>query len=107
MTILAIPNFGKRISPRIDYAENLNIITVESKKVIKKESIKILVHSYLERINLIIRIKPDIVICDGISDLTFNKLKENNIKVIPWIHGKVDEVVKDYLNNNLETKKIN
>ena len=106
MTILAIPNFGKRISPRIDYAENLNLITVENQKIITKESIKILVQSYLERINLI-RINPDIVICDGISDLALNKLLEKNIKVIPWIHGTVDEVVQDFLDNKLESPKKN
>lgn len=106
MTILAIPNFGNRISPRIDYAENLNLITIENHEVIKKERIKILVQSHLERINIIIRINPDIVICNGISDLTLNKLKEKNIKVIPWISGTIDEIVQDFLDNKLESSKI-
>ncbi len=67
MKLLAIPNFGDRISPRIDYAETLQLITVEDKKILQKDTIKIIAHSNLERINQIIRLKPDVVICDGIS----------------------------------------
>ena len=110
MKILAIPNFGERISPRLDYAESLQLITIDSNKALKKETIKVIAHSNLERINLIIGLKPDIVICDGISDLTHSKLLEKNIKVLPWIHGKVDEVLNSYLNgtiNKMYLKNIN
>ena len=83
MKLLAIPNFGERISPRIDYAETLQLITVEDKKVIQKETIKIIAHSNLERINLIIGLKPDVVICDGISrSYCYDKLVENKIEII-------------------------
>ena len=71
-----------------------------------KETIKIIAHSNLERINLIIGLKPDIVICDGISDLTYNKLTENNIEVKPWIHGTIGEVLRNYLDGKILTNKV-
>lgn len=101
MKLLAIPNFGDRISPRIDYAETLQLITIEDKKVLKKDTIKIIAHSNLERINQIIRLKPDVVICDGISNLLHDKLIENKIEIVPWIHGIVDDVVEKYLNGKI------
>jgi len=101
MKLLAIPNFGERISPRLDCAESLQLVTIESNIIVKKETIKIIAHSNLERINLIIGLKPDIVICDGISDLTHTKLSEKNIKVIPWIHGIVEEVLSSYINGTI------
>ncbi len=106
MKLLAIPKFGERISPRLDYAESLLLVTVESNTIIKKENIKIIAHSNLERINLIIRLAPDIVICDGISDLTHTKLLEKNIKVIPWIHGTIKEVLKNYFDGKMPTEKV-
>jgi predicted Fe-Mo cluster-binding NifX family protein len=106
MKIVAIPKFGERISPRLDYAESLLFVTIESNNITKKENIKIIAHSNLERINLIIGLTPDIVICDGISDLTYNKLIENNIEVIPWIHGTVEEVLDKYLNRTLLKKAV-
>ena len=107
MKLLAIPNFGNRVSPRLDYAESLQLITVSNNGIMKNESIKILANNNLERINMIIALKPDYVICDGISALTHNKLKENNIKVIPWIHGSIVKVVDDFLKNNLIIEETN
>lgn len=107
MKLLAIPNFGERISPRIDYAETLQLIKVEDKKVVQKDTIKIIAHSNLERINQIIRLKPDVVICDGISNLLHDKLVENKIDIIPWVHGVVDEIVEKYLNGKIETMNNN
>jgi hypothetical protein len=34
MKLIVIPNFGERISPRIDYAESLQLITVEDGNII-------------------------------------------------------------------------
>lgn len=107
MKLLAIPNFGERISPRIDYAETLQLITVEENKVLHKDTIKIIAHSNLERINQIIRLKPDVVICDGISNLLHDKLIENKIEIISWVHGIVDEIVEKYLNGSLKTVNNN
>ena len=107
MKLLAIPNFGERISPRIDYAETMQLISVEGKTILKRETTKIMAHSNLERINLIIRLNPDVVICDGISTLLHDKLIENNVKVIAWIHGNVDEVLDKYLKGKIALESSN
>lgn len=107
MALLAIPNFGERISPRLDYAETLQLITVKQKRVYQKETIKIIANNNLERINLIIGLKPDIVICDGISSLVHEKLIENNIKVFAWVHGTVNEIVTMFLNDLLNKENVN
>ncbi|MDX1700603.1 MAG: hypothetical protein R3250_08305 [Melioribacteraceae bacterium] len=101
MKLIVIPNFGNRVSPRIDCSENLQLVSIEDKRIISRETIRIPAHSLLERINMIIRLRPDIVICDGISTLMNDKLSENDIKVIPWIHGNIDEILNDYLNGKL------
>jgi predicted Fe-Mo cluster-binding NifX family protein len=106
MTLLAIPNFGDRISPRIDYAESMQLVTINGKEIIKKEQIKIIAKSKLERINLIISIKPNIVICDGISQLLHEKLVENQIIVIASVHGSIDDVVKNFIRNHIPNDHV-
>jgi predicted Fe-Mo cluster-binding NifX family protein len=101
MKLVAIPNFRTRISPRLDYAGSLQLFTINAIGEFKKETIKMVCHSNLERVNLIISLKPDIVICNGISDLLHNELEHNNIEVIPWIHGEVDEVLLKFLNGKM------
>ena len=105
MKLLAIPNFGERISPRLDYAESLQLITIEKNKIIKRETVKLLVHSNLEKLNIITRLNPSILICDGISDLSKERLNENNIKVISWVHGEIDEILQRYLSGKLKEQK--
>ena len=47
-------------------------------------------------------VKPDVLICDGITEMYKNQLADRNIKVIPWIKGEIEEVLKQYLNGELK-----
>lgn len=104
--LVTIPNFGQRISPRIDCAESLRLITIEDKNIVETETVKVIVHNILERINFIVRLKPDVIICDGISDLFLEKLSETGIKIIPWVHGTIDEILENFLAEKLQYYKI-
>jgi predicted Fe-Mo cluster-binding NifX family protein len=102
MVTLAIPNFGQRVSPRFDYAESLQLVSIEESKIKNRETIKLLVHSNLERLNIVTRLNPDVLICDGISDLSREKLNDSKIKVIAWVHGEIDEILEKYMNGLFE-----
>ena len=107
MKTIAIPTFGNRISPRLGYAESVQLIYIDKKKVLKRETIKIITHNRLERINRIINLKPDILICNGLTEICQNELVKSTIKVISCIHGDVDEVLKKYLSDKLTSQKKN
>ena len=59
MKIIIIPNFGTRISPRLDFAESLNLYKIKNGKVIESEVIKFIAHNRLERINMLVELNPD------------------------------------------------
>jgi predicted Fe-Mo cluster-binding NifX family protein len=96
METLIIPLFGSRISPRLDYAEHFQLLSIENRKIVKQESIKIITNNRLERINRIIRMKPDIVICNGLTERCYIELTKSNIKIIPWIQGEIEEALQNY-----------
>lgn len=102
MKIIIIPNFGTRISPRLDFAESLNLYKIKNGKVIESEVIKFIAHNRLERINMLVELNPDLIICDGISQVTREKLAKENISVIPWIHGEIREVIDMFLSGKLQ-----
>ncbi len=106
METIAIPIFGNRISPRLDYTESIQLITVENGVIKDREILKLLSSSRFEKINMIVKINPKVIICDGVSDLSFDKLRANNIKVYPWIHGEVDIILKKYLDGKLKQTDI-
>ncbi len=101
MRTIAIPIFGSRISPRLDLANNFEIIKIDNNKIVETENIKLVSHNRLEKINMIIELKPDVIICDGLSEICKQEIDKSNIKLIPWIHGEVKNIVKMYLNNQL------
>lgn len=105
--LIAIPNFGNRISPRFDYAESLQLITLTNNKLIKRETIKLITHNNLERLNIIIGLKPELIICDGISELSYEKIIEQRIKIISWVNGLIEEVLEKYLTGILKLDKEN
>jgi predicted Fe-Mo cluster-binding NifX family protein len=106
MKTIAIPVFGNRISPRIDYTESMQLITVENNSIKSRETIKLIAHSSLEKINMLIELHPDVIICDGVSELSYDKLINHDIKVFPWIHGEVDVIIRKYLEGKLKQSNI-
>ncbi len=106
MKKIVTPVFQNRISPRLDYAESFLMTETEENRILRQETIKLLSKNRLEKLNTLIELKPDIIICDGITDVYAEKLKRKNIQVIPWIHGNVNEVLTKYLNRRLHVDKL-
>ena len=96
METIIIPLFENRISPRLDYAQHFQLLTHEHGKIQKQESIKIITNNRLERINRIIRLKPDTIICNGLTERCYVELTKSKIRVIPWIQGEIEETLQKY-----------
>jgi predicted Fe-Mo cluster-binding NifX family protein len=103
MKTILIPVFHERVSSRLDCTEYFQLVKIESQEIISTEKIRIIANNYLEKINYILSIKPDIIICNGITELCQDKFAEHSIRVIPWIHGQFLEVIVNFLNGNYET----
>jgi predicted Fe-Mo cluster-binding NifX family protein len=101
METIIIPLFENRISPRLDYAQHFQLLTHEHGKIQKEESIKIITKNRLERINRIIRLKPDIIICNGLTERCYVELTKSKISVIPWIQGELEETLQNYFSGFL------
>lgn len=96
METIIIPIFENRISPRIDYAQHFQLLTHEHGKIQKRESIRIITKNRLERINRIISMKPDVIICNGLTERCYVELIKSKIRVIPWIQGEIEETLQNY-----------
>ena len=106
MKRIIIPAFGTRISPRLDFANHIHIIQTEGKKIIDREVIQIITHNRLNRIHQIVTLNPDVIICDGLTDMCKTEFEKDKIKVIAWVHGEIDTIVESYLKGKLKEKII-
>lgn len=112
MKRIALSVFKDRISSRLDAADKILLLTLENEKVKKREPVRIIPSSALDKIHQIIQLNLDVLICGGLTQLCDNKLKNSKINVIPWVKGYTEEVLKEFLEGRLSeteltSKKIN
>lgn len=104
---IAMPIWNERISPVMDTANQLLIIKIENGTELS-QSIKTLPQrNMVHRVQFIISIGIDILICGAISRLLENILIHHGLKVIPWIKGDIEEIITAYLNGNLQKIDFN
>ncbi len=104
MKTIALSIFGNRISPRLDVAEKLMIVKVENTVVKNKETLLLDSADILKKLDTLVKLKPDVLICGGLTSLCEQKLKNHNIKIIPWVKGETEYIIKLYLNSVLTGK---
>ncbi len=106
MEIIAIPIFDNRISNRLDCCENILLVSIENGEVTNREAFHWAQANPLEKINSLVHLGVEVIICDGLTEFYSNKLKDSPIEVVPWIHGQVEEVLARYLRGELSAEAV-
>ncbi len=104
MKIIALSVFGDRISSRLDVAEKVMIVKVENNSVKTKELRLLDNMDTLKKLDALVLLNPDILICGGITELCKRKLSNNKIKVISWVQGDIEHVLNLYLEDYSQKK---
>ena len=100
MKKIAISIFHNRIASRLDSAENLMLVTADDGKVKSRELVLLREEDSLRKIDKIVQLKPDVLICGGLTKICDDKLKSSNIKVIPWVQGNAECILSLCLKNS-------
>ncbi len=100
MKKIAISIFHDRVASRLDSAENLMLVTADDGKVKSRELILLREEDPLRKIDKIIQLKPDVLICGGLTKICEDKLSNSNIKVFPWVQGNAEYILSLCLRNN-------
>jgi len=93
--------FRDRISSRIDTADEVLLVSLENGTIKKREKIRIIPSSPLDKIHQIIQLNPDVLICGGVTQSCDNMLKSSEVPVIPWVKGNTEEVLNQFLGGTL------
>lgn len=100
---IALPVFRNRISSRFDCAGSILIVEVQGGTITRRQEIRWANAGIPERIDLLLQEGVGILICGGLTEACGRLLHENNIEVIPWIRGEVDEVLSRFTRGILST----
>ncbi|MFA5074165.1 MAG: NifB/NifX family molybdenum-iron cluster-binding protein [Nitrospirota bacterium] len=99
---IAIPIFGKRISPRFDFAPNFGLFDIEGKRIAETRTVPCDGWGVTERISTLKSLKVDILICGGVPNYLLCILMSSGMQIIPWVTGNAEEALSLFLQNRLQ-----
>jgi len=94
---IAIPVWHDRVSSAFDFAHSLLLVDIEHGRETGREEIPWLPESIPEMKTLGVKV----LICGAISRSLASQVKACGVKVLPYVVGQVDEILKAYLTGKL------
>jgi predicted Fe-Mo cluster-binding NifX family protein len=81
-------------------------VKIENNAIQSVERHKIDTSNHFEKVKIIVSLKPDAVICNGVTAFYENEFHKNNIEVIPWVHGEFEDVVEKFINGKYSKTEV-
>ncbi|EJP6471663.1 NifB/NifX family molybdenum-iron cluster-binding protein [Clostridium botulinum] len=105
---IAIPKNEEIINQHFGKSKTFSIATIEDNKVsdIKNISTESLQHNHNGLSNLLMKEDVQLVITGGIGQGAYDALINAGLKVIRGAKGKIEDVLQQYLKEELEDKKV-
>ena len=94
---VAIPVWQSRVSPVFDTAGQLLILDIENGREIHRTECSISGLSFPERVNRLVELDVDVLLCGAISRPLAATVAASGIRVIPWVRGEVNGVLQWYI----------
>lgn len=103
---IAIPLFGKRVSPHYSTAPELFVILTHGNKVYSTTILNLSKLSLTEKRRKLITLGIETIICGGIDEATREWLRQKDIRVIENVMGEAMEALSDFLSSEMEKEDI-
>lgn len=103
---IAIPTWNGRISPVFDTTLRLLVVEVGEECEYSRFETDISEHFIHSKTKRLIELGIDTLICGAISGQLAYMVTTAGIELIPWISGKVEEVLQAFLSGNLFNKQF-
>jgi len=101
MDRIAIPTWNGRVSPVFDAAERLLIIDTKDKKECSRFETEISEKNFPARAMRLKELGVETLVCGAISMPLLYMITNANIRVMPWVSGRAEHVLKAFLDEKL------
>ena len=103
---VAVTVWENRISPLFDATRTLLIADIYNRVLTEKHLVPFDCISPFARAATLEELGVGTLICGGVSDFFAKLIEARNIQIIPFVAGRVDEVIDAYLRGALCHKKF-
>ena len=98
---IAVPYWQGRVSPVFDVARNILLVEVQNGLELRRNKKPLVQKDLLGRAKRVSQFGVDVLICGAISRLSELTLSSLEVKVIAYICGPVEDVIKAFLSDRL------
>lgn len=102
----AVTVWDGRVSPVFDVSREVLLLNVEHGVVVARSHESIEVPSAVGKVERLVDVGVDTLICGAISEPVQHELRLRRIKVISFVAGEIDEVVEGFLAGTLPTPRF-
>jgi len=98
---VAIPHHDGEVTPCFEYTAGITIYSIRKNRVIARTDFTLQSDRELDRVRLLRDQEVSVLICSGIQAAHERLLLASDIQVISWVSGKVQEVLRLFLQKSL------
>ena len=98
---IAIPIWSGNLSNVFDFANRLLLVEIENAREISRSEVPLHAESLPERAGKLRQLGVNVLLCGAISRALANMVTESGIQVLPYVTGRVDDVLQAYLTGQL------
>ena len=98
---IAIPVWNDNLSNVFDFAGRLLVVEIENAREVSRSEVPLQAESLPERAGRLKQLGVNVLLCGAISRALANMVTESGIQVLPYVTGRVDDVLQAYLTGQL------
>jgi len=98
---IAMPIYRDNVSNVLDFARRLLLVDIENAKVVNRSEVALESQSLPQRAGNLKNLGVDVLICGAISQALVNMVTASGIQVLPYVTGRVNDVLEAYLTGQL------
>lgn len=103
---IAIPIWRERVSPLFDSAGCVLMVRLEDGEELDRWRLRLRGYHPGQRLHLLMMAQIDILICGALSGAMRGMMESAGVTVIAWRTGLVEDVLRAYLNDNLDEPRF-
>jgi len=98
---IAIPVWQGNVSNVFDFAHRLLLVELENGKEATRSEVALESQLLWQRAGQLKSLGSDVLVCGAISRVLANMVATSGIQVLPYVTGRVDDVLQAYLTGQL------
>ncbi|MBN1843172.1 MAG: NifB/NifX family molybdenum-iron cluster-binding protein [Deltaproteobacteria bacterium] len=103
---VAIPAWAGKVSTVFDFAHSLLLVEVRSGKEVSRSEIVLDQYPSMLRAVILSRFDVEVLICGAISRPLAGIVTRSGIEIIPFVTGRIDDVLDAFLNARLADSRL-